>query len=137
MLGIFGVRPALLVALTLCMGLLYGEIAGGVVGFVGGMLMDLYVTPSVNFNAVTLALLGILCGLAINRLFMNNTLSALVLCFVGSFLYFFLYWLLFRVILGDGGAWIYFYSFTLPSAVYTGAFGVVFFPLLRWFRRHA
>jgi rod shape-determining protein MreD len=135
--GIQGIRPVFLVMLTLCSGLVYGELVGGTIGFCAGMLMDLYVTPSVSFHTFVLTFLGIACGLAIGHLFMDNALSALVLCFVGSFVYFSLYWLLFRVILSDGGAWVYYYRFSLPSAVYTGVLGLVFYPLLRWIRSMA
>ncbi|MBR6549461.1 MAG: rod shape-determining protein MreD [Clostridia bacterium] len=128
------VRPVPTVVLTICVGILYGETAGGVFGLFAGLLMDTYTTPTVAFHVVLLTALGIFCGLAVKHLFMNNRFSWTVLWFVGSLLYFIFYWLLFKVILGnDGFSYLLYYS--LPGALYTGAWGIVLHPLVWSIRR--
>lgn len=128
------VRPMPCVVLVICIGIVYGEMAGGAFGLFAGLLMDLYTTPSVAFHVVLLTVLGVLCGLAVKHWLMNNLLSAVVLWLVGSVLYFVMYWLLFKVILGNDG-WIYLYRYALPGGIYTGAWGVILAPLVVWIHR--
>ncbi len=127
-------RPVPVVVFVVTVGIVYGEMVGGAFGLFAGMLMDLYTTPSVAFHAVLLTALGIFCGLAVKHWLMNNLLTMVVLWFVGSLIYFVLYWLLFKVILGDDG-WLYLYRFALPGGLYTGAWGVVVAPIVAWIRR--
>ena len=127
-------RPMPAVVLLICIGIVYGEMAGGAFGLFAGLLMDLYATPSTAFHVVVLTALGILCGLAVKHWLMNNLLSAVVLWLVGSVLYFVLYWLLFKVILGDDG-WFYLYRYALHDGVYTAVFGTILMPLVVGVRR--
>ncbi len=128
------VRPVPVVVLVISVGILYGEMVGGTFGLLAGMLLDLYSTPSVAFHVVVLTALGICCGLAVKHWLMNHLLSAIVLWFAGSLVYFILYWLLFKVILGND-SWYYLYRFALPGGLYTGAWGILLAPIVAWIRK--
>jgi len=128
------VRPVPTVILTVCVGIIYGETVGGVFGLFAGLLMDVYTTPSVAFHVVLMTALGIFCGLVVKHLFMNNRLSWVVLWFASAMVYFLLYWLMFKVILGNDG-WLYLTRYALPSALYTGVWGIVLHPLVWSIRR--
>ena len=135
LLSFGAVRPVLLAAMVAVVGVVYGEMTGGIFGFFSGVLMDAYTTPSVGFHVVVLTALGMACGLMVKHLFMNNTLSALVTVLAASLVYFTLYWLLFKVILGGNGGMGYFFRFSLPATGYTAVCGWILLPLIRLIRR--
>ena len=135
-LTVWGISPVLLVSLIACIGMIYGEMIGGVFGLAAGLLMDVYTTPCVGFHIVVLTAVGIGCGLIIRHLFMNNLLASFTLILGVCLVYFVLYWLLFKVILGGGGGWVYLYRFSLSGTVYSAVFGGLFYPLLKWLHRY-
>ncbi len=135
LLSIGTVRPVLLAAFVSVTGIVYGEMAGGIFGFVAGLLMEPYTAPSVGFHVLVLTALGMACGLAVKHLFMNNTLSALVTVLASSLVYFILYWLIFKIVLGGNGGMGYLVRFSLPAAGYTAMCGWVLYPLVRLIRR--
>ncbi len=132
---IAGCSPVLLPVLTAAVGVYYEERTGAVFGLLCGILMDIYTVPSVGFHAVLLTAVGVACGFAVKHFFTHSLWAALVLCLGAALTYFVLYWLLFKCILGGGGAWYYLVRFSLPAALYSGAFGLVFCPLVRWLHR--
>lgn len=133
-LTIYGIRPVLTIVFVAAVGVMYGEGTGGVFGLAAGLLMDIYTAPALSFHVVVLTALGIGCGLIVKHFLMYNFLSAVILCFISCLCYFFLYWLVFKVILGSGGV-LYLYRFSLPAAFYTGLFGFLYCPVVRWIRK--
>lgn len=134
-LPLFHVSPVLLPILVAAIGMAYGETVGALYGLAAGVLMDLYTIPSLGFHAVLLTAVGIVCGLAVKHFLMQHLAAALVLAGTVAVAYFVLYWLVFKVIAGGGGALYYLVRFSLPAAVYSGLWGLVFCPLTRWIRR--
>ncbi len=129
-LSVFALRPVLVLGLTACVGMIYGELIGGVFGFGAGLLMEIDAAPSVGFHLLVLTALGILCGLAVRHLLMNNIPASFTLLLSVCVLYFTLYWLLYKVILGADGFY-YWIRFSLPSAAFTALWGCGFYGVLR------
>lgn len=129
-LSVFALRPVLVLGLVACVGMIYGELMGGVFGFCGGLLMEIDAAPSVGFHLLLLTALGILCGLAVRHLLMNNIPASFTLLLTVCILYFTLYWLLYKVILGADGLY-YWIRFSLPSAALTTLWGCGFYGVLR------
>ena len=135
-LAIAGVNPVLLLSLVVSIGVVYGELIGGICGLCAGVLMEIYASPSVGFHIVLLTGAGIAGGLLIRHVFMNTRFATFVLTLLICFIYFFVDWLLYEVILGGNGGLLYFFRFSLPAAGYTALFGFICCPLLKWLYRY-
>lgn len=115
---ILGVTPIFMLPLLASVGVMAGEYASGLFGFFIGLLMDVYVTPSICFNLIAMTVIGILCGLLARALKFKSFFSALVLCVISSVIYYLAYWLVYRVILSGDTAY-YLLSYSLPALIYT------------------
>lgn len=63
-LRLLGVRPELLILVTIVLALLEGPTEGAVVGFVSGLAQDLFLNQPKGITALTLTLLGYAVGMA-------------------------------------------------------------------------
>lgn len=123
-----------LVPAVVLVALQYKEWVGGIFGLIAGSLMDIMGAGSACFHAFTLFLLGCVAGLLIKYYLNNNLWSALALIVGFCVLFFFVKWLVFYTGVTASGRLLL--QWGLGSAVYTAAFGVLLYFLLRLlFRR--
>ena len=77
-INLFGVKPDLILVVTVCFGLLYGPLPGLYVGLAGGFLLDLAGGGLLGINVLTKALLGYGAGYMGKTVFKDNLLIPLV-----------------------------------------------------------
>ncbi len=106
-------------------GFYFGCYTGALLGFVFGVLTDVYSAPLV-FNTVALTIIGFACGLIMMYLFNRNLSAACVLSPAASFLYFFTKWITVYAF-SDPAPWHIMLYYTLPSFIYTAAIGILFY----------
>ncbi len=106
-------------------GFYFGCYTGALLGFVSGVLTDVYSAP-LCYNTVVLTLLGFACGLITMYLFNRNLAAVCVLSPSVSFLYFFVKWLVIYAF-SDPVPGFVLLHYTLPSFIYTAAVGILMF----------
>lgn len=126
--AVFGVRPLLMVPVTVGIAMFEGPFEGALAGAAGGLLWDLFADRLLGFNALLLLALCCFCGLMSQLYIRNNLLStalatAAVLIVRGAVDWFF-YDVLFQPT-----EWLYsLLHLVLPSMAYTMAVT----PLIFW-----
>ena len=83
-INLFGVRPDLILVVTVCFGLLYGPLPGLYVGLAGGFLLDLAGGGILGINLLLKALLGYGAGYMGRTVFKDNFLIPLAVSAVGT-----------------------------------------------------
>lgn len=120
-----------LIPATIIAGILFKEWAGAFYGLGIGTAIDAVSSDSFIFNTIALFVICCIAGLLIRRLFINNTLSAIILISGGVFCYYISNWA-FCCLFGDNiEAWIYLYKVTIPSAFLTSLAGIPLYLLVR------
>lgn len=84
---IFGVRPLLLIPITVCLSMFEREIVGGYLGLLSGVLWDITSLKLPGSNAIILLIIGVVCGLLITNFMQSNLFSALILNLGAAFFY--------------------------------------------------
>ena len=118
--------PAVLVS-----GIMFKEWAGAFYGLGVGIAIDSVASNSYIFNTIALFVLCCVLGLLIKRIFINNTLSAIILLVAGIFTYYFLQWLVCHLMGGNPEASAYLTVISLPSAIYTSLVGIPMYFVIR------
>ena len=127
--GIFAVRPLPLLALVTAIAMFESKGAAFAFGLCGGLLMDV-LTPRIScFNTVFLTVAAVSVALLIELLFNNAPLSAAVLGGIVCGAYYLVYWLIY--LLSGGDALMMLLRYCLPGAVYSWAFTLPFYFLMR------
>lgn len=115
--SVFGVRLLPLLPLTVVLGMFERETYGMYYGLLAGVMWDINLGAGDGFNAFFFALVGFVCGLLMTYLMMNNLITATLLCWLWTTLYFIVNWLIFVAANGiDGGASVLFREY-LPAAL--------------------
>lgn len=128
------VSTVLILPLTVYAGFYFGQYAGAVYGLLMGALTDVY-SSMLMYNTVLLTLVGFFAGVFITYLFNRNFAAACVLACGSSVLYFFAKWVV-AYAFSDPAPMFILTHFSLPSSLYTAAFGVVmFFPFNLFFKK--
>ena len=123
---VFGVRPLLVVPLTVCIAMFTGPVGGAAAGIACGILWDLYAARLLGFNALLLLVTGCLCGLLITLLMRNNLLTALLLSAAALLFVGLMNWLCYTLLLQEPEPVFILLRWILPSLGYT----LVLAPLL-------
>ncbi len=127
-LSVFGIKPNLVIPAVVCIAMVEGEFVGGLLGALGGMLLDLGAFSVFGFYSIQLLVICVAIGLLVIYLMKNNLLSAAILCggtalFLGITQFFFLY-----ALWGYEDVFRLYLTKILPTGVYT----TVFTPLFYW-----
>ena len=126
---IHGAQPSFLLILTVVIAIRHGALAGCLIGFLSGLLCDVY-APIEWFGAYSFSycVIGFLVG-QIEESFINlNLLLKVVLLFAVGLIKDLLYF----IAIGKSGDEVLqaFWSSSLPNSLYTICFGAIFFYLL-------
>ncbi len=130
-------KPSVSVILPLVItaAILFKEWAGGFYGLTVGIAMDIVTNGSFFFNAVILFVIAVAAGLIISRVFLNNTISAILLLSMGIVVYYILKWFFLCLLAGNTEPFLFLVKITLPSAFLTVLFGIPIFYLVRLIAR--
>lgn len=116
---VFGVRPLLVVPLTVCIAMFVGPVGGAAAGIACGILWDLYAARLLGFNALLLLATGCICGLLITLLMRNNLLTALLLSAAALLFVGLMNWLCHTVLLQEPEAGFILLRRVLPTLGYS------------------
>jgi len=121
-------NPMAALALLVAIIMYSGEIAGVLTGLAVGIVLDSVTSTPPGFNSITLAIISLAAALISHYLFNRNIKSALTLCLICSFAYFFARWLAGFAFVGNTeDSFVYLIRYAAPSAVYTTVFMIPFF----------
>lgn len=118
-LKILGVRPFLLIPITVALSMFEREIVGGYLGLFAGICWDISSLRIAGTNAIFLLIVGVVCGLLITNFMQSNLFSALILTLGASFLYGLLDYVGMEFSYGRASALYSLWHYILPQSVYT------------------
>ena len=133
---IAGVRPNLVIAAVVAAAMTEGEFSGGLYGLLGGILSDTAAFHIFGAGSILFTVLGCGCGLVTNYLIRSNWRTAVLMNAVFAFIYGTVSHYLIYAMWGYDGSDMLFLTKTLPSVVYTAAFGVLFYFAAQYHDRH-
>ena len=130
-LQVFGVKPIFILPVMVYISMFEGELAGAVIGIVGGLFWDTAADKLLGFNAIIMMVICVSVALLVMYLVRVNVWNALLFVFAGALLQglidFFFYYLI----------WDYDYSYLillkkiLPTVLYTTLISPLFFFIIR------
>lgn len=125
-----GIVPNILLIIVICYGLMQGEYAGIFVGFISGLLIDIFFAPFIGLDAFIYMVIGYLCG-KFHRLFVPEDVKLpLIMVTLGDLLYSFTYYVFMFLLRGRFNLSFYFGKIILPELVYTLLISLGVYPLL-------
>lgn len=123
--------PNLLMILVFSFGFLRGSFEGMLIGFVCGLLSDLFFGSTIGFSALMYAVLGYGMGLLGNLYYTDLVNMPLILCLLSILIYHIGVYIFAFLIAGQRGFIAYLTRVALPELLYTGLMTLILYPLLR------
>lgn len=128
---LFNVPPMLLIPLTVCIAMFENDMGGMLFGLLSGVVWDVYASRIDGFYAIILVSAGYACSFLLARYLQNNFVTATVFSALVSLVSVTLYWLIFVLAMGSGGAGILYAKYYLVSAAYTTALTPLYYFFVR------
>ncbi len=129
-LAFAGIVPNLMIILTSSFGFMRGENEGLIIGFLCGLLNDIFFGDILGFYALILMYIGYLNG-KFNRIFYPEDIKLPIgLIIVSNLSYSMICYILLFLLKGKFHFWFYFKSIVLPEMVYTIVITCVLYPLI-------
>lgn len=129
-LSLAGIVPNLLIILTSSFGFMRGEKEGMWIGFVSGLLCDIFFGQFLGFHALVYMYIGFLNG-KFNRIFYPEDIKLpIALIIISDLSYGFVYYVLMFLLKGKFSFGFYFKNIIFPEAIYTILVTVAFYPLI-------
>lgn len=129
-LSFAGIVPNLLIILTSAFGFMRGENEGLIIGFVCGLLSDIFFGDVLGFYALIMMYIGFLNG-KFNRVFYPEDIKLpLVLIIISDISYSMICYVLLFLLQGKFDFMFYFTNVILPEAVYTILITCILYPLI-------
>ncbi len=127
LLSIAGIKPDLLLILTIYISFKEGTFRGVWTGFTAGLLQDLVSSASIGFHAMPKAIIGYIVGKFGNLVRGQSLFSLGLLIFVISLMHGIL--LLLLALLFIDGKFSYVYKIILPESLYNAILGPMLFTI--------
>lgn len=129
-LSLASITPNLLIILTFAFGFMGGKRNGMFVGFVCGMLLDIFYGDVLGFNTLLFVYVGYINGI-FNKVFFDEEVTLPIVLLVGSELsYSFVYYVFTFLLRGRLDFGYYFIHIMLPELAYTVIVAVLLYRLL-------
>ncbi len=125
-ISIAGGKPDFLLILVVFFALFRGQIQGGLLGMVFGLMEDLMTGRFIGLNAICKGLTGFIVGLMSERLYKNNFFIPVVTVFVSTFLCS-IFYLIFSNVIGMNIDGIRLLMLSVSDAVYNIVFSPFFY----------
>lgn len=128
--AINNIGPNLLIILCCTFGFMYGEKEGLIMGFIAGLLCDIFFGSIIGFNALLYMFVGYFNG-KFNRLFYPEDIVLPGTLFLGSDIFFGLaFYVLNFLLRGRLKIGYYLLNVIMPEAIYTLVCAIALYPLL-------
>ena len=128
-LSVAGIKPIFTIPAAICIAVLEGEFAGGIFCAAAGLFCDVSGAEIFGFNGLVAMLMGVSAALLVIYYMKRKLISAVLLCLAAMLIRRILSFFLFYGQWGYERVWILFLRQTLPVAVYSAAFSVLFYLL--------
>ena len=129
-LSLGGIIPNLMIILTASYGFMRGRKSGLLIGFFSGLLIDIYFSDILGFNALLYMYIGYFNGV-FKKMFYPEDIKLPIALIVGSdFLYNILIYILTFMLRGRFQFIYYFLNIIVPEMVYTIIVTFILYPLL-------
>ncbi len=125
-ISIAGGKPDFLLILVVFFALFRGQIQGGLLGIVFGLMEDLMTGRFIGLNAICKGLTGFIVGLMSERLYKNNFFIPVVTVFISTFLCS-IFYLIFSNVIGMNIDGIRLLMLSVSDAVYNIVFSPFFY----------
>lgn len=129
-IAVFGVVPNFIFLVVVTLALVEGPVAGGLSGFVGGLLFDLLGTSVVGPYALVLTLVGYVAGMLSANLFAEGWLLPVTVVAVASLITEVAYGIVLAVLGVGAPFWSSVLTLMIPSALYHTVLAVLAYPWL-------
>jgi len=129
-IAVFGVVPNFIFLVVVTLALVEGPVAGGVCGFVGGLLFDLLGTSVVGPYALVLTLVGYVAGMLSASMFAEGWLLPVTVVAIASLITEITYAIVLAVLGVATSFWSSLFTLMLPSALYHTVLVVLAYPWL-------
>jgi rod shape-determining protein MreD len=130
-----GIAPNILLILVVSFAVMRGQVEGMVVGFVCGLLLDIFSGNSLGFYALLYLMMGYLNGLFHLIFYANNILLPLGLILGNSFLYDCVLYVLLFLLRNKTDFVFYLMHIILPEVVYTFLVAIFLYNVFLWINR--
>ncbi len=129
-LSFAGIVPNLLIILTASFGFMRGENEGIIIGFICGLLIDIFYGDILGFYAMIYMYIGFLNG-KFNRIFYPEDIKLpIALIVISDLSYGMLCYILMFLLNGKFHFWFYLKGIILPEVVYTIVVTCVLYPII-------
>lgn len=125
-----GISPNILMIITVSYGFMYGRKCGMVVGFICGMLMDIFYGSVLGFYALVYLYIGAANGVFHSIFYQDDIKLPLVLILVSDFVYSFTCYVLLYLLRGRFDFIFYLKNIIIPEIVYTIFVTVFIYPCI-------
>jgi rod shape-determining protein MreD len=125
-----GISPNILIIITASYGFMYGQNCGMTVGFICGMLMDIFYGSVLGFYALIYLYVGAANGVFHSIFYQDDVKLPLALIMASDFLYSFTCYVLLYLLRGRFNFIYYMKNIILPEMVYTIFVTVFLYPCL-------
>jgi len=130
-----GISPNILIIITVSYGFMHGKKCGMVVGFLCGLLMDIFYGSVLGFYALVYLYIGAANGVFHSIFYQDDVKLPLVLILASDFVYSFTCYVLLYLLRGRFNFIFYLKNIIIPEIVYTIFVTVFIYPcilLLNW-----
>lgn len=129
-LAIAHVRPDAMVVLVVVWALLFGGSGALLIGFVGGLWMDVLSGGPMGGSSLALMAVALVTGLSYSRFFRSNLLVPILTIVLGTLVYSYCYWGILALTNHQLPLWDTTTRLIFPAVVYNGAIMLLLIPFL-------
>lgn len=126
---IINITPNTAIIVIISFAFMRGEYEGAAIGFVVGIIQDIFFGRCVGMHALLGMLTGYFCGKFYADFFTENFLVPLLMTFVGTFLYEFVFYIFNLLILGYTDFIYFLQTVILPETAYTALLSVFLYKI--------
>jgi len=129
-LSFAGISPNILIILTSSFGFMRGEKEGLIIGFLCGLLMDIFYGDMLGFQALVLMYIGYINGKFCRIFYPEDIKLPIALIIVSDLSNGIIYYVLLFLLRGKFEFSYYFINVILPEAIYTIVVTILFYPII-------
>jgi rod shape-determining protein MreD len=131
LIQILDIKPNAILIIIVSVALIRGELEGAIVGFAGGMLLDIY-SPIIGINTFIGMLCGYIVGTVTVGLYKENPFVPVTTVFFATLLYDFLFFVLNILLRGYTNFAYFFHNIILREMVYNALVSLLIYGTVYW-----
>lgn len=129
-ISINGITPNLILISTVSFGLLRDKYEGIAIGFITGLLVDIFFGRVIGFNALIYTYIGLICGYLKRSFYRDSVLIPVFIIAGWDFIYGIIVYIFTYLFRGRLNLSAYLANIIIPEVVYTTLIGVIVYRVL-------